>query len=73
MKMIPWYSEASLVAGTHIFRVGTLVQCVRKWRLLAQLDQAAACIHLSEEMDGRTILNCDDVAALATHPESSRV
>lgn len=64
VENIPWYSEASLVGDNRIYRAGTLVQCLRKWHVLNNTDQATAHIMLSKAIDGRTKLGHDAVAAI---------
>ena len=73
MSEIPWYSEASLVSPRHVFCVGSLAQCVRKWNTLAEIERISTHIRLAKQYEGRMKLDGGDVATLAVHPELKRV
>jgi hypothetical protein len=73
MDEIPWYSDASLVAPSHVYCVGSLAQCVRKWTRLAETERASTYIRLAETFEGRQRLDAEQVAVLAAHPELRKV
>lgn len=66
MDDIPWYSDATLFTDTRLSRAGTLIQCVRKWRLLSATEQPGAYIKLSVKVGGLDRLDADQIAALMT-------
>jgi hypothetical protein len=67
MEDIPWYSDATLFTDTRLRRAGTLIQCVRKWRLLSADEQPGAHIKLSVKVGGLQGLDASQIAALMTH------
>jgi hypothetical protein len=67
MEDIPWYSDATLFTDTRLRRAGTLIQCVRKWRLLSAAEQPDAHIKLSVKVGGLNRLDASQIAALMTH------
>ncbi|HVV27340.1 MAG TPA: hypothetical protein VHC40_05180 [Rhizomicrobium sp.] len=73
MENIPWYSEAALRAPGRVYCAGSLAQCVRKWTRLTELDQASTYITLASKYDGRSKLECADVAALADQLKLQKV
>jgi hypothetical protein len=73
MADIPWYAEAALVGPGHVFCVGSLAQCVRKWATLVEVLQAPTFIRLEKEFDGRKRLDREQISVLAADPELMRV
>jgi hypothetical protein len=63
---VPWYSEATLFTDTRLRRAGTLIQCVRKWRLLSATEQPGAHIKLSVMVDSLQRLDAGQIAGLMT-------
>ena len=63
-----WYSEATLTLDDRLLRAGTLIQCARRWGILAPEEQLRAAIKLTTPLDGLTILQGDGIAALASRP-----
>ncbi|HEY2010926.1 MAG TPA: hypothetical protein VGH23_18195 [Rhizomicrobium sp.] len=68
MEQIPWYSDAVLSGNGHLHRAGTLVQCVRKWRLLPEAERPMAQLKMTFELDGRRRLDGDQIAELVIRP-----
>jgi hypothetical protein len=64
MEDIPWYSDATLFTDTRLRRAGTLIQCVRKWRLLSAAEQPDAHIKLSVKVDNLHRLDAGQIATL---------
>ena len=64
---IPWYAEASLRAGDHVFCAGSVAQCVRKWQRLPEPERSSTYLKLSSAIDGRMQLGTDELAVLARH------
>ena len=64
MEDIPWYSDATLFTDTRLRRAGTLIQCVRKWRLLSAAEQPGAHIKLSVKVDNLHRLDAGQIATL---------
>lgn len=63
-----WYSEATLALDERLLRAGTLIQCARRWGRLPPEEKLRATIKLTMPMDGKTVLQVDDIAALASRP-----
>lgn len=61
---IPWYSDASLVKPGHIFCVGLLTNCLRKWNTLSTTDRAQALLKLSKPIEGKRHLETEQIEAL---------
>jgi hypothetical protein len=72
MDDIPWYSDASLAKPGHVFCVGLLTNCVRKWLTLSEDDKHAAILRMSRPIDRRVELNGDQIDALAKQLEGLR-
>ncbi|HEY4075585.1 MAG TPA: hypothetical protein VGM26_01510 [Rhizomicrobium sp.] len=68
MDDIPWYSEAVLTVDSHLHRAGTLIQCVRKWVQLPEVQRSAAQLKLSFELEGRRNLDGEQIVRLTTLP-----
>jgi hypothetical protein len=72
MDPVPWYSEATLMAGNHCFRAGTLIQCVRKWNDMKAADRPVAVIKLSVQLDGASTLGAASISRLVCRPDFLR-
>jgi hypothetical protein len=70
---VSWYSEASLVAGRHYYRAGTLIQCVRKWNDLKTAERSAAVIRMTAPLDGLSTLDATSISKLASRPDFLKV
>ena len=64
MELSP-YTDATLATKGHVFCVGTLAQCLRRWKRLP--DQIKAATYLKMGRDGvpPTILRGEQIAELA--------
>jgi hypothetical protein len=68
MQTVVWYSEATLILDDRRVRAGTLIQCARRWQNLAPDEQKRATLWLAQPLDGETLLQGEQVAALASRP-----
>jgi hypothetical protein len=68
---VPWYCEATLVAGSHYYRAGTLIQCVRKWNELKAAERSAAVIRITSPLV--STLDAASISTLASRPDFLKV
>jgi hypothetical protein len=73
MDDIPWYSDASLEKPGHIFCVGLLTNCVRKWLTLSSADRALTTLKLSKPINNRLRLEAGEIEGLAKRLEGKRL
>jgi hypothetical protein len=68
-----WYAEASLVSKAHVFCAGSLAQCVRRWRRLAESERSRAELRLHKRPEGHLTLGRDEIAELANRPDLAKI
>lgn len=64
MDEFPWYDDAALIGGDHIFCVGSLAQCLRKWKRLPEQVQSDVFLKLHKPFNGRVKLDHAEIAGL---------
>jgi hypothetical protein len=73
MTDFSWYAEASLIGGDHIYRVGSLAQCVRRWARLSDDEKTQAFVKLKKDTDGYTRMERDEIERLSLEPRLATV
>ncbi len=66
------YTAATLATEGHVFCVGTLAQCLRRWNLLPSEDRADTYLKMGRDGLAPTILRGEQIAELATNAELTR-
>jgi hypothetical protein len=71
MEMSP-YTAATLAMKGHVFCVGTLAQCLRRWNRLPGQNKAEAYLKMGRDGVPPTILRGEQIAELANNPKLIR-
>lgn len=71
MKLTP-YTDATLATDGHVFCVGTLAQCLRRWNRLPEPKKSGAYLKMGRDGIAPTILQGEQIAELAGNAELIR-
>ena len=71
MELSP-YTDATLATSGHIFCVGTLAQCLRRWTRLPDERKAETYLKLGRDGVAFTILRGDQISELAKNSKLLR-
>lgn len=71
MELSP-YMAATLAREGHVFCVGTLAQCLRRWTRLPSQNKAEAYLKMGRDGVPPTILRGDQIAELASNSKLIR-
>ena len=61
------YTAATLATNGHVFCVGTLAQCLRRWNRLSVESKAQTYLKMGRDGVTPTILRGDQIAELASN------
>lgn len=71
MELSP-YTAATLATRGHVFCVGTLAQCLRRWNRLPVQSRAETYLKMGRDGVTPTILHGDQIAELASNSKLIR-
>jgi len=71
MELSP-YTAATLATEGHVFCVGTLAQCLRRWIRLPTQGRADSYLKMGRDGVAPTILRGDEIAELASNAKLTR-
>jgi hypothetical protein len=71
MELSP-YTAATLATHGHVFCVGTLAQCLRRWNRLPVQSRAETYLKMGRDGVTPTILRGDQIAELASNSKLIR-
>jgi len=71
MELSP-YTDATLATRSHIFCVGTLAQCLRRWIRLPDESKAAAYLKFGRDGVAPTVLRGEQISELANNSKLLR-
>jgi hypothetical protein len=71
MELSP-YTAATLATEGHVFCVGTLAQCLRRWNRLPSQDRTDTYLKMGRDGVAPTILRGDEIAELANNAKLTR-
>lgn len=71
MELSP-YTAATLATQGHVFCVGTLAQCLRRWNRLPSQSRADSYLKMGRDGVTPTILRGDQIAELAGNAKLTR-
>jgi len=66
------YTDATLATKGHVFCVGTLVQCLRRWNRLPNRSKAEAYLKIGRDGVPPTILHGEQISELASNAKLMR-
>jgi len=69
MENLTYDTAASLATEGHIYCVGTLAQCLRRWERLSANERAAAFLKMGRDGMTATVLRGEEVSGLTGSPE----
>ena len=69
MENLTYDTAASLATEGHIYCVGTLAQCLRRWERLSAQERDAAILKMGRDGMAATILRGEEVSGLTRVPE----
>jgi hypothetical protein len=71
MELSP-YTAATLATKGHVFCVGTLAQCLRRWNRLPSQSKADTYLKMGRDGVAPTILRDEQIEALASNAALTR-
>jgi hypothetical protein len=71
MELTP-YTAATLATEGHVYCVGTLAQCLRRWNRLASEHKAGTYLKMGRDGVAPTILQSDEIEELAKNEKLIR-
>jgi hypothetical protein len=71
MELSP-YEAATLATNGHVFCVGTLAQCLRRWNRLPSQSKADTYLKMGRDGVSPTILRGDQIEELASNAKLLR-
>lgn len=71
MELSP-YTAATLATEGHVFCVGTLAQCLRRWNRLPSQSKAGTYLKMGRDGVSPTILRGDEIDELAGNAKLTR-
>jgi hypothetical protein len=71
MNLTP-YTDATLATDGHVFCVGTLAQCLRRWNRLPAPEKPRAYLKMGRDGVAPTVLKQEQIEELASNPELIR-
>jgi hypothetical protein len=71
MELSP-YTDATLATKGHVFCVGTLAQCLRRWTRLPNESKAETYLKMGRDGVAPTILRGDQISELANNSKLLR-
>ena len=71
MELTP-YTAATLATDGHVYCVGTLAQCLRRWNRLPGQSKPSAYLKMGRDGVAPTILQGDEIEELARNENFTR-
>lgn len=68
MEHLTYHTAAALGTEGHVYCVGTLAQCLRRWARLPAEERARAFLKMGRDGESPTFLGEEEVRGLAADP-----